>query len=287
MFTYTERILAVALCTIVFTAAAVAGGGPVSNLGGAMGGPGADGGPAFAPAFGGAGLESGPLFFTTLGGSGATALRLFNQGAAAGTVTLTLYDTATGTLLGTYTSASIPVSGALELTAAQIAAGASPALTAAQLAAPYNASATATFHGTIDAIAATASAIVDESACGRMSGELGYVEGPGYPGVTGAVRLSNPSDTAGTITLTLKDAATGAQVGSWTSASVPAHGAVTVTTAAIAAASSPVVVATTRALDIFAASTTAHLKIEHIALVSGATVPSNLTDACAIGAFHP
>lgn len=208
--------------------------------------------------------------------------RFANAGRTAGTVTATLYDAAAGTSLGVWTSASIPAGAAIEVTAARIATEATPVLTAAQRAATLNIATAATFRGTVQQLSKTATAIVNQSDCGAGGNSLGYVEGPGFVGATGAVRFVNASGTAGTITLSLRDAATGTVLGTYTSASVPAKGAATVTAAAMAAAATPAVPATTAALSIVPSAATARIEIEHLATVTASAVVSNLSTACGL-----
>ena len=217
--------------------------------------------------------------------SNATTTQVFrfsNAGRAAGTVTATLYDAATGTSLGTWTSASVAVGAAIEVTAAQIASGTTPALSAAQQAAALNIAVSAAFRGSVQQLSRTAGVIVNQSDCGGGGYALGYVEGPGFSGVTGAVRIINAGATAGTVTLSLRDAATGTELGKYTSASVPTHGAVTVTTAAMAAAATPIVASSTTALAIVPTAATARLQTEHLATVTGSTTVTNLSASCGI-----
>lgn len=197
-------------------------------------------------------------------------------------MTATLYDAAGGASIGTWTSASLPAGAAIEVTAARIAAEATPALTATQRAAALNIATVATFRGTAQLLSKTATVIVNQSDCGAGGNMLGYVEGPGFTGATGAVRFVNASSTAGTITLSLRDAATGTELGKYTSASVPVKGAVTVTAAAMAAAATPVVPASTVALSIVPTAATARIEIEHLATVTASSTVSNLSTACGI-----
>lgn len=250
-------------------AGGVGGGDRVALVGGPFGGDGGFGAATFLPGLGGANASS-------------TLLRFVNAGSAAGTVTLTLYDAGTGAQVATYTSASIPSAAGLQVTLSQVISGATPTLGTADQTRVYNVAATATFRGTVQALLNTGSAIVNQVACGVGGRFLGYVEGPGFTNVTGAIRLSNPSTTAGTATFSIRDAATGTVLGTYTSASVPAHGNVTVTTAALAAASSPVIPATTAALNIVQTAETARLNVAHLATVTGQTVASNLTPACGL-----
>ena len=63
------------------------------------------------------GIAQGARQYTSL-------VRVANTGTAAGTVTMIVSNETTGTVLGTYTSASIPVGASLQVSSAQIEAGA-------------------------------------------------------------------------------------------------------------------------------------------------------------------
>lgn len=227
--------------------------------------------------------RAGPsVYFPGIVNNAATTqvFRVANYARIAGTVTAKLYDAA-GVSLGTWTSASIPVGAAIEVTATQMASGATPALNSAQQSAAISFSVSATFRGSIQQLSKTATVIVNQSNCGGGGG-LGYVEGPGFTGATGALRLTNGGSTAGTITLSLRNAATGVELGKYTSASVPAKGFVTVTTAAMAAAATPVVPASTVALSVVPTAATARIGVAHLATVTSSTTATNLSAACGI-----
>lgn len=227
--------------------------------------------------------RAGPsIFFPGIVNNSATTqvFRFASAARVAGTVTAKLYDAA-GASLGTWTSASIPAGAAIEVTATQIATGSTPALTAAQQAAPISYSLSATVRGAVQQLSKTASAIVNQTGC-FGGGGLGYVEGPGFTGAAGAVRLTNGGSSAGTITLSLRSAATGAELGKYTSASVPAKGFVTVTASAMAAAATPVVPASTVALSIVPTAATARISVAHLATVTASTTVTNLSAACGI-----
>lgn len=208
--------------------------------------------------------------------------RFYNGSRLAGAVRMVLYDAATGTMTATWTSASIPSGGAIEVSAAAIASAATPALTPAQRSAAFNASATASFRGTVRQITRTAGAVINQTDCGTAVGVLSYVEGPGFPGVTAAVKLLNPGFRAGAVTLSLRNAATGAELGRWTSPTVQPHGSTIVSVNSMAAAATPVVPATTTALTIVPVAATTGLGLEHLAAVTASGAVTNLTDACPI-----
>ncbi len=241
-------------------------------------------GPGFAPGEPAPGGRGGFGIATFIAGLGGTTpsnslLRFVNEDRSAGAVTLTLYDAVTGTQLATWTSASIPAGAGLQVSMASVVAAATPALTSAQQASVLNASVVAAFRGDYQLLSIANSAIVNQSTCNSDS-HLGYVEGPGASGISGAVRLTNATTTAGTITADIYDAATGTKLGAWTSASVPAHASITVTASTLGAATSPAVPTTTAALTIVPTGATARLRIEHLAAVTGQTTASNLSAAC-------
>lgn len=203
--------------------------------------------------------------------------RFYNGSRFAGTASMRLYDAATGTSLGTWTSPSIPSGGAIEVSASSLfAAIAVPAGTGA-----FNAFASASFRGTVRQITRTSTAIINQTDCGTPVSVLSYVEGPGFPGVTAAVKILNPGLHAGTVTFSLRNAATGAELGRWTSASIAPRASAVVGVAAMAAQATPVVPATTTALTIVPIAATAPFGLEHLAAVTGGP-PANLTDACPV-----
>jgi hypothetical protein len=233
-------------------------------------------GPARAPFEPPAFALPGVLFAGVADTAAATQVfRFANAGRTAAKVTATLYDGATGASLGIWTSASLPAGAAVEVTAAQVASG----LTATQRANPLNIAINA--RGGAQWLSKTATVIVNQGGCVGGNG-LGYVEGPGFTGATGALRLVNRGGAAGTVTLSLRDAATGTELGKYTSASVPARGAVTVTSAAMAAAATPIVPASTVALSIVPTAATARIEIEHLASVTASTIVANLSASCGL-----
>ena len=223
-------------------------------------------------------------FFGNVSDSAAATqvFRFYNGSRFAGTARMVLYDAATGAMIATWTSASIPSGGAVEVSAATIASAATPALTPAQRSAAFNANATASFRGTVRQITRTTGAVINQTDCGTPVGVLSYVEGPGFPGVTAAVKLLNPGFRAGTVTLSLRNAATGAELGRWTSPTVQPHGSTIVSVNSMAAAATPVVPASTTALTIVPVAATTGLGLEHLAAVTASGAVANLTDACPV-----
>ncbi len=198
------------------------------------------------------GERAGLIIGVTPVASGATTyLQFTNAGTQAGTATVTLYAASTGTQLGTWTSPSIPANGSLLQDVAAIASGATPALTSAQAAAAVDLSVQSTIHGSVQTLMSVSGAVTNISACG--SGEhaaIGGVPGPGNASMAAVVRIGNNGGAASHATLTLYNSADGTKLGTWTSSDVPAHGSLTITTTALAAAATPVVPATATSFTI-------------------------------------
>lgn len=231
-----------------------------------------------APA--GAGGRGSATFFGNIQDSAGAVqvFRFYNGSRFAGTASMALYNAATGTSLGTWTSPSIPPGGAMEISAAGLFAAITlPAGTGA-----FNAFASASFRGTVRQITRTSAAVINQTDCGTPVGSLSYVEGPGFPGVTAAVKILNPGFRAGTVTFSLRNAATGAELGRWTSAAISPRASAIVSVASMAAQATPVVPATTQALTIVPVAATTSFGLEHLASITGSSVVSNLTDACPI-----
>jgi hypothetical protein len=208
-----------------------------------------------------------------------TYLRITNAGADAGTTTVVLHAADTGAELGTWTSASIPSHGSIQVDLADVAAHATPALTTAQAGAAVDLHTTATFPGSIQAVQwnAKAGSLTNVGACGAQRHHLiGYAEGALTSNVTGTVRLVNASAATAHGVLTLYDAVAGTSLGVWTSADIPAGGSLTVSVATIAAAATPVV-APAAAYTITA---TGGVRLEHVAVSGTDAVVADLSNAC-------
>ena len=212
-----------------------------------------------------------------------TYLRITNAGTDAGTATVVLHAGDSGATLGTWTSASIPSHGSIQVDLADVAAHATPVLTTAQAGAAVDLHTTATFRGSIQAVQwnAKAGSLTNVGACGAQRHNLiGYAEGALTSNVTGMVRLVNASADTHAGVLTLYDATTGASLGTWTSADIPAGGSLTVSVATIAAAATPVV-APAAAYTI----TGTGVRLEHVAVSGTDTVVADLSNACPL--FNP
>lgn len=216
-------------------------------------------------------------------GTNAFVLRITNRGPRAGTATVTLATASTGALLGTWTSGSIPVFGAIQKTIASIAAAVTPALTPAQLAAPMNFSVSTTFAPATQLLTfhSTTGAVSNLTACGANLFEdiylLGHMEGPNTAGMSSAVRLFNGSGRTLAAHLTIYDVGGGAQMGAWNSQDIPSGASITMSTSAILAAATPAIPATTAAVTVLATPVRG-LRLEHVVMAGGAL--TDLTSAC-------
>ncbi len=156
-------------------------------------------------------------------------LRFYNASGAAGTVTVTLSDYVSGVALGQWTSPSIAPGTAQQYSIATLegalpAFGAKPALYSATMQAQFDGTfqhvlwkpgdGTLTNLSTCDSGTApilTRVANVHSSALGNA----------GYPS---SLVVYNTSASAAAVTLNIADAATGASLGTYTSAPIPANG---------------------------------------------------------------
>lgn len=224
-------------------------------------------------------------FAGVVAGSGASSrvLRFINAGTQAGTATVTLFSSATGAELGSWTSASIAAHGAAQITVSDVLAQAQPSLSTTQLSGLVDLQIATGFRGVVQQI--SGGGAVNLSACGRrlvdQSGVMG-VDGPAGS-VASGVRLVNDGAQAKSTTLHLYGV-DGVSLGTWTSPSVPVNGSTVVSIPTIAAAATPTpVAATTAALvitqDNESAGSGGGLRLEHVVVGSDGAV-SDLTAAC-------
>lgn len=219
----------------------------------------------------------------SLSGPNNFVLRVTNRGPRVGTATVVFAAAATGEVIGTWTSSSIPVFGAIQSSLATIAAAMTLALTPAQLAAPVNISVSTTFAPATQLLGfnGATGTVSNLTACGANLFEdiylLGYMEGPGTAGLSSAVRLFNGARRTLPAHLTIYNAASGAQLGTWNSQDIPSGASATVSLAAILAAATPVIPATTAAVTVLATPVRG-LRLEHEIVAGGAL--TDLTSAC-------
>lgn len=231
----------------------------------------------------GIGSSWGASYFAGVSATGANnfILRVTNRGPRAGIATVTFAAAATGTVLGTWTSPTIPVFGAIQTSIATMAAAITPALTPAQVAAPMNMSVSTTFAPAAQLLAfnTTTGTIANLTACGANLFEdiylLGYMEGQGVPGMSSAVRLFNGSRRTIAAHLTIYDAATGIQLATWNAPDLASGASNTVSIATMLAAAT--IPAGTTAFTVLATPVRG-LRLEHVVMAGGAL--ADLTGAC-------
>jgi hypothetical protein len=210
-----------------------------------------------------------------------TSLQFVNVGKDAGTAIVTVFDSASGTELATWTSASVPSFGSLQVSSAEVVGAATPALTTSQTG-PFDFEVTGTIKGNVQLIGVVAGLPVNLSDCGDdVRGRLlGSVAGPGNMAFADAIGIVNDGDQAATVTLTLYDGTSGSQLGVWTSPSVPPHGSLTTAVSAIAVAANPIVPATTTLLTITAADEDRRLVLQHLSQPESGGAVTDVTLAC-------
>ena len=184
-------------------------------------------------------LNVGPIF-SSAQTSSRSFLRFYNTGANAGTVTATLYDYATGTLLGAWTSPSIPAGAELQyyISSLESSAGliSKPSYYSLSIASGITgyfqhvlyrpSDGTLTNLSTCDA-GTTADAKKLGGVHSSTVGDLGFPS---------SIAINNTGTTATSVSLGIYDARNGTKLGTYTTASIPSHGLVIPTVASIEAA---------------------------------------------------
>ncbi|TAL04791.1 MAG: hypothetical protein EPO08_00330 [Rhodospirillaceae bacterium] len=168
------------------------------------------------------------LIFSSANGSGQSYLQIANTDSVAGTVTLTLQDSAAGTSLGRWTSPSIPAGAAQEFPIGDIE-GAVPLPPAKP--AYYGLTVQSTFAGELQHVlrANSDSTPTDLSICdfgtGPSSSRLNGVHSSRLDATfPSTVVVTNTATTPGPVTLALYDATTGTRLGAATTPPIPAGG---------------------------------------------------------------
>jgi hypothetical protein len=129
---------------------------------------------------------------------------------------------------------------------------------------------------------AAASQIGDLTACRRLETPkraLGYVAGPGRSDVAGAIELINGGNAGTAATLRLFDAATGAELGAWTSPTLAGFAAMSVRVADVVAQATPAIAASPRALTVVLDPPAEHVALAYKEGVTGGVL-SDLTAGC-------
>ncbi|MGE3332315.1 MAG: hypothetical protein AB7I36_01630 [Rhodospirillaceae bacterium] len=217
-----------------------------------------------------------------VGGSEAESfLRFSNLGTHSGAAQITLRDSETGEEVARWESPSIPGHGALQVSAADILKNVDV---------PQDASFTAAVRGTFNGQAqhigwsSGANVVTNLTSCSKLATPnrgLGYVTGLGTSPLNGEVRIVNEGPQAGAVTLVLYDAATGAEVGRWTSPKILAYGALSISAAKLASDASAPVPATTTALTIGISGSAAYMSLSYTEGVDGEPA-TDLTAGCPI-----
>jgi hypothetical protein len=170
-------------------------------------------------------------------GNAFSVLRFANSGATAGSARVAIINPADGQVLGHWLSAEIPAHGAIQTTLANVIGGTTLAPSLTSTPAVVNLQISASFRGTVQhLIRDNNGALVNASACGPSvtapRERLGFV--PADSGTTQSwVRIVNGGNTASPATLVVRNAASGTQLGTWLSPSVPASGSATIALATL------------------------------------------------------
>jgi hypothetical protein len=228
-------------------------------------------------------VASGVIVAFGPSGSGSNALRITNAGNGSGAVAATLYDGTTGAELGVWTGPSIAPFASVSFDLGTVAGAATPKLTTAQAQGTLTLAVRAEFQGSLQTFAVVNGIAGNTTQCDglqTLDQVIGGVPGPGAVDLAGAVRLVNGGTQARAANLTLYKASDGTKLGTWTSPSVPAHASLTVGTAAIAAAATPVVDAGTAALTLAVARTGGGLQVQALAQPKAGGVPTILSTGC-------
>jgi hypothetical protein len=169
---------------------------------------------------------------------GVPYLRVFNNSSAPGTATFTFLDATSGTVLGTWTTPAIPAQASPQFSIQTLEQSAVPAqgqTVAASGRSFYNVQIASNFSGYIQYVtwAPTAGLIENLTSCATGPSLDGStvmnVDSSNIPQYVSHLRMTNTGAVAAQATLTFLNAASGQQVGQWTSASIPAGASVDVT----------------------------------------------------------
>lgn len=206
-------------------------------------------------------------------------LRFSNLGSTAGTARVTLYDAKTGTEFAIWDSVLIPGRGALQVSLGDIAKGKRLEATAG-----YVAMVAGAFKGQVQHVAwsPTGGVVTDLTSCGELEmpeNALGYIAGPGSINLKGVVRIGNEGTRARGVKLALRDAATGAVLGTWTSPDIAARGAFEISAAKLAADAVAPVPAATTALTVMIDGSAAQMTLSYLEGI-GDGVVTDLSAGC-------
>lgn len=172
-------------------------------------------------------LQVGAVF-STAQPSSQSFLRFYNTGTTAGTVTITLSDYASGQRIGTWTSPSIPAGSEQQFGIGTIESGIGGSFSKPSY---YTVSATVQITGYFQHVLwrSADGTLTNLSTCpagvtadaGSLSGVHTSLLANGYPST---LVVNNTGSAAQSVTLGIYDAATGAKLGTYATASIPAGG---------------------------------------------------------------
>ncbi len=173
-------------------------------------------------------------------GLGQSFLRLYNNSASVGTVSVTLRDAATGTALGTWTSPPIPPQASPQISLETIEANTVPTggiPVTANSRSYYNFEVNSSFMGTMQHVlwARGAGVFANLSSCASGQSSAASlapnVHASSLTGYASRIRMVNTGAIADRAVLTFADSNTGATLGQWTSPSIAPGAALEVTAA--------------------------------------------------------
>ena len=176
---------------------------------------------------------------STAPAAGESYLRFFNTSASAGTVTVTLRDSGTGTALATWTSPSIPPQASPQVAIETIESMSKPSgIVIVPSGAPYyNVEVASTFSGYVQHVLWTRSAGVFANLSSCASGvavgssNIPNVHATSIRDYASRIRIVNTGATTDHAVLTFNDSLTGATIGQWTSKDIASGASLEVTAA--------------------------------------------------------
>jgi hypothetical protein len=187
--------------------------------------------------------------------AGLAFLRILNNSASAGIVSINLLDPATGTVLGTWTSGSIAANAAPQISISTLENNAVPA-SGQTITSPtrsgYNLQFQSSFPANVQYVlwGNTAGVIANLTSCSQPvvanNGMAMDVYASNISSYVSHIRITNTGSVANTATLAFYDANSGTQIATWTSPSIAAGAALDVTEPQIEAVSNALAMATTQ-----------------------------------------
>jgi hypothetical protein len=228
-------------------------------------------------------LRLGAVFSTAQANS-QSYLRLYNTGATAGTVSVQLSDSSSGTSLGTWTSPSIAPGAEQQFSIGTVAEGASASTSGPYFAVNVQSSTITGFFQNVLFRPADGT-LTNLSTCGAgvtaTAARLSGVHSSRISGFPSSIVVNNTGTAAATYALGIYDARTGVKLGTHTTPSVAAGGQAIVTAAAIEAG-----IGITPAADMYHYTIKAEGGfsgfMQHLVDNQQAGVVTDMTTACAI-----